>query len=140
MLLSFPMFSGEFRDRQVAAGNPGESGISDAVTFYAKSRYVLHKPDGTTALELTNKRARFVLSLPRSVVNNISGGDVVMITASPSSLSVERVEVMYKTSSEIGGFTQAQTVWDSAEDGAIKLEEVTYWKKSANARVESSQS
>ena len=63
-----------------------------------------------------------------------------MITASPSSLSVERVEVMYKTSSEIGGFTQAQTVWDSAEDGAIKLEDVTYWKKSVNARVENPQS
>ena len=41
MLISFSMFAGEFRDRQVAtglvAGNSGESEVSDAVIFYAKA-------------------------------------------------------------------------------------------------------
>jgi len=131
------MFSGEIGDRQVAAGKPGEPGISDAVTFYAKSKYVLHNPDGTTTLELTNKRARFVLPLPLGVADSISARDVVVITASPSSLAVTEVVVIHNDSK--GRFVERKTVWDSAEDGAISLKEVTYWKKSASVKMEKPQ-
>lgn len=132
------MFAEGFDDRQVAtglaAGQSAEPGISDAETFYAKLNDFFQRPDGTTALELVNKRARFELQLPYLVASSILARDVVMITASPSSLAVSEVVVMHKDSK--GRPTEQEIVWNAATNGPINLTEVTYWKKSADSRVE----